>query len=496
MGMMTFQLPPNLSAETLSELERATMAGGQDCMPYPTQLAFEPQKISVQRANSESGYFVAPWSVEGAGKFLVTSATVIERAAVYFLTLELARGKINQLRGQTSDWLMGGLQMPPPLTQAIQQTARMFGKAASCYPNPETFGFANQALAAGFQTAHHLVHTYINQVFHVRHSRQAKLETVLACRLGQQLPPEMLTPFLCRAFNAVAAPLNWSQIEPTETKFDWSATDALVAWAQSKKLHLIGGPMLDFTGRGIPDWIWGKQPDILAFAGYACDYLEMAVRRYSTSIRTWQVAAACNWSGVVAHNDEELLWLTHRLIETIKKVDPTIEVVVGLTQPWGDYLGQQERNQSPFVFADTLLRTGVKLAGLDLEMVMGVSPRGSYCRDLLDASRVLDMYALLGLPLQVTLGYPSSSGADPKADPDLRVAGGAWRHGFTPDIQADWALSFAALAMCKPFVRCVQWAHFSDVDPHQFPHCGLVDAGGALKPSLEKLALLRGEHLR
>ena len=53
-------------------------------------------------------------------------------------------------------------------------------------------------------------------------------------------------------------------------------------------------------------------------------------------------------------------------------------------------------------------------------MVMGVTPRGSYCRDLLDASRVLDLYALLGMPLQVTLGYPSAGGADPLADPTLR----------------------------------------------------------------------------
>ena len=42
---------------------------------------------------------------------------------------------------------------------------------------------------------------------------------------------------------------------------------------------------------------------------------------------------------------------------------------------------------------------------------MGVTPRGSYCRDLLETSRILDLYALLGLPLRVTLGYPSSAAA-------------------------------------------------------------------------------------
>ena len=44
---------------------------------------------------------------------------------------------------------------------------------------------------------------------------------------------------------------------------------------------------------------------------------------------------------------------------------------IGLAQPFGDYLAQQDRAHSPLAFADTLLRTGVKLAGLGLEFLMG-----------------------------------------------------------------------------------------------------------------------------
>jgi hypothetical protein len=495
MGMMMFQLPPHMPQDAVAELERTSIAGGQDCMPYPTQIHLDGQQLIVQRNVCESGNLVTPWQIDNLGRFMVTSATLIERPTPYFLTLELARGKINQLRGQTADWRMGGLQMPEQLAANIQQATRTFGKAAASYPNPDAFAHAGQALALGYQAAHFLVHTYINQVFHVRHSRQPKFDTTLACRLPHSAPPDFLAPFLTKAFNAIAIPFAWQQVEPSETEFVWSQADALVDWAKQKNLQIVGGPLLDYTGRGIPDWIWGKQPDILAFAGFACDFVEMAVRRYSQVIRTWHVTSASNWTGVVAHNDEELLWLTHRLIETVRKVDPNLEVVVGVTQPWGDYMAQQARGQSPFVFADSLLRTGIKLAALDLEMVMSVSPRGSYCRDLLDASRVLDLYALLGLPLQVTLGYPSSAGPDAHADPDLKVAGGFWRRGFVPEVQADWVHSFASLALCKPFVRAVHWVHFSDVDPHLYPHCGLVDVNGSLKPSLEILAKLRAQHL-
>src|SRR5262249_30059767 len=99
------------------------------------------------------------------------------------------------------------------------------------------------------------------------------------------------------------------------------------------------------------------------------------------------------------------------------------------------------------VFADTLVRSGLNLTALDVELVMGVTPRGSYCRDLLDTSRLLDLYAILGVPLRITLGYPSAAPADAKADPEMRVAAGHWRDGTRPEAQADWAAAFASLCL-------------------------------------------------
>ncbi len=253
---------------------------------------------------------------------------------------------------------------------------------------------------------------------------------------------------------------------------------------------------MDFSGHGLPDWLWEKETDLLSICGFLTDYVAMVVERYHRQIRSWQLTAASNWAGVLASGDEELLWLTLRLAEAVRRIDPSLEIIVGLAQPWGDYLAVQERNQSPFVFADTLIRTGLKLAALDLEFIFGVSPRGSYCRDQLDVSRILDLYALLGLPLQVTLGYPSAPDKDEQAGSDQRVNAGYWRGGFSPDVQADWAEAIAGLCVCKPIVRGVQWAHFRDSEPHQFPHCGLVGAGGELKPALKRLTALRGAHLK
>ena len=72
---------------------------------------------------------------------------------------------------------------------------------------------------------------------------------------------------------------------------------------------------------------------------------------------------------------------------------------------------------------------------------------------------------------------------------------GRWRDGFSPEVQAAWAASFGGLALCKGCVRGVQWTHWSDAEPHLYPHAGLVDAHGQVKPALQPLRRLRQEHL-
>jgi hypothetical protein len=126
---------------------------------------------------------------------------------------------------------------------------------------------------------------------------------------------------------------------------------------------------------------------------------------------------------------------------------------------------------------------------------MGVTPRGSYCRDLLETSRILDLYSLLGVPLRVSLGYPSSAESDGQADPEMRVGAGLWRDGTNPEGQTQWAADFAALTLAKPYVQGVHWIHLADAESHQFPNCGLLDSAGNVKAAVEPLRQLRAAHL-
>ena len=63
------------------------------------------------------------------------------------------------------------------------------------------------------------------------------------------------------------------------------------------------------------------------------------------------------------------------------------------------------------------------------------------------------------------------------------------------DAQAGWIDQVARLAVCKPFISGVAYAHFADAQPHLFPHLGLQDAEGQPRPALHSLRALRERFL-
>ncbi|MHB1423594.1 MAG: endo-1,4-beta-xylanase [Gemmataceae bacterium] len=495
MGTMTFQLPARLPADAAQELKRTCMAGGPDNTPWPMQLQVTAHQLSINRSADESGYLVVPWRIDGRGLMMGTSATLIERPRPYNLLVELARGKVNQIRCQAFEWRAGGLVISPELERCLRDATLAFAHAVSGVSPEEAGQQAQAALDLAYSAAEQLVNTYVSQVFQIRHQRQDRLDSTLACRLGKTIPPANLAAELTSAFNTVTLPLSWRNIESEELTYRWEAADALVDWAQKQKLEIAAGPLIDFSSGQLPAWLRLWERDLPGIASFMCKFVETVVRRYRQRIRRWQLTAASNCAAVLSLSEDDLLGLTYRLTESARHIDPSLELVVGISQPWGEYMASNEHLRSPFDFADRLIRSGLSLSALDIELVMGVLPRGSYCRDLLEMSRLLDLYALLGVPLRVTLGYPTSAQADAEADPDLLVAGGYWDNGFSAEVQAAWAAEVTALALCKRYVQGVQWTHFRDAEPHQFPHCGVVDARDQIKPALRKLRELRETHL-
>ncbi len=246
----------------------------------------------------------------------------------------------------------------------------------------------------------------------------------------------------------------------------------------------------------LPSWLPSKWVDPQVVANLMLDFLEAALERYRDQIKHWMISSGMNDPSLLELDEEESLWLNTQLYSAAHQSHPAGEFSLGLAQPWGEAVAKGSPAYSPFVYADALLRSRVMLASLDLELVFGVSPRGSVCRDRLDLSRLFDLYGLLGIPLKVTLGYPGGSGPDAHADDvAYRLDPSYPPEAWTADAQAGWVDLAARLAVCKPFVSAVTYAHYTDAQPHLFPHLGLVDGNGKPRPALAKLRELREKYL-
>jgi glycosyl hydrolase family 10 len=354
---------------------------------------------------------------------------------------------------------------------------------------------AQATLASAYRAGERLVQLYTEQMFQARHQRQPRLDTTLGCRLSAAALSKAQEEALMQSCNSVSLPFDWKEIEVEEGSYRWEQYDQLLDWAERQGLSISAGPLVTFTRAQLPEWIWIWERDLSSLASFMSEYVGAVVRRYRNRIRAWQLCAASNCANVLGLGEDEMLWLTVKLAESARQIDPNLALVAGVSQPWGDYMAAEDRTHSPFIFADTLIRSGLNLAALDLELVTAASPQGSFSRDVLEASRLIDLYTLLGIPLRVTLACPAAPAA--KANPD---AGGHevgyWKRPFTPEVQAEWASQFTALALCKPSVKTVLWAQLSDAAPNHFPQCGLFDAQGNPRPVLKTLHELRENHLR
>jgi hypothetical protein len=232
---------------------------------------------------------------------------------------------------------------------------------------------------------------------------------------------------------------------------------------------------------------------LLHFVG---DFVETVIRRYKGSIHTWELVGRANSADVLALGEEQLLRLAVHALETSRAIDADARYVIRIGQPWGQYLSRTGRQLAPLHFADTLLRADLGVSGFDLEICVGYTRDASPPRDLMELSRLLDLWSTLGVPLALTLAYPSAADTDPLATKDAAMEPSAAESPWNEAAQAQWVRECVSLALAKPNVQTVAWAHLSDAGPHEWPHAGLVRADGAPKRALEELATLRGQFLR
>ena len=490
--MMRLLVDP-ASGITQQAAERAYLAG-MDQIPWPCRNQLTGGELVVERQVTESGKLQIPFQVDGRGEVMLSTGTLMQRERPYRLEIELARGKLNQVRNQMEDWRTMGLVVAPAVETTLKTALDEFAKAVTAEQDPgQAAARARKAIATALEAGELLADCYVEQALGMRHRQISRLPTLLGAELGPRMLPAAAMAHLHTAFNSLTVPLVWRDVEASEGNCQWQVFDKQVEWCQAQGVQVTGGPLLRLDPRGMPDWLclWEKDFDgLLAFAG---DYVATAVGRYKGKVGLWQCAARVNVAEVLSLQEEQKLQLAVRALETTRRIDPDTPAIIRFDQPWGEYLRNGDFDLSPLHFADALVRAGLQLGGIGLEINVGYFPAGTATRDRLDFNRMLDLWSYLGLPLHLYLTVPSGEQPDPKArNGSAPVAGAA---EWSPASQATWIKRYVPLMLAKAYVQSITWNQLSDGDPHEYPNAGLFDAVGAAKPSFAALGSLRKKHL-
>jgi hypothetical protein len=494
MGLISFLLPDPMPAEADALLRHACFATGYDMAPVPSRKTVDNKHLHLSRDLDESGHLLVPWPVGSLGTLINATSTLRESDTPYRLLVELARGKLNQVRLQMADWEEIGLRLPEGYQDALTQTTREFTRGLLSSPSQESDAALTKVLENAFTLGDILTREFIGQMLDTRRHEEGLLDTRLAARMLEG--PGAESAEYARSFNACQIAIRWCDLEPEESHYDWTKLDAAVAAAKVAELPITGGPVIDLGAEMLPTWVKEWANDLPTLAAFMCDFLETAINRYKSDIRRWVVCAGFNHSDALGLDDDSRLSLAKRLFEAATQIDQNLELVLSVAQPWGDYLVNENQTISPLNFPDDMIRVGLRVSAVELEIRSGILPRGSFPRDLIDTYRLLNLYGLLGVPIEVVLNMPSANRPDPMARSGQTIWLPAWPAGPTPEAQSTWGASFAALALSMQHVRAVTWDHWSDGEPHLSPSAGLIDADGQPKPLLIHLRTLRTAHLR
>ncbi len=490
MGLMRFACPYDPITEDM--VQQAYLAGF-DRVPWLTQARSTGSELVLQRAVTDSGVLYLPWPVEGHGPVVLSSGTLMERDEAYYLPLELARGKLSQVRNQLADWQSIGLVVPEAVHTKLAEALGYFAQAAVIeHASERSARLAGESIRAALEAANLLATCYVEQALAVRHRTAPKLPTLLGADLGLSPLDEPTARQFLATFNAANVPMVWRQIETSEGNYCWDVADRQMAWCRANRLSVTAGPLVQLDPAAIPDWLYLYEEDFESILSFARQFVQAAVERYRGQVDLWQVTGRVNTADILGLTEEEVVKLAAETVQLVRSLDEKTPTVVAFDQPWAEYLSRRPMDFPPLHFADVLVRANLGLSGLMLEVNMGYHPGGSLLRDLLEVSRQLDHWSLLGVPLFVSLCAPSSAQDDPLAQRPAKAPSNHWNARS----QQVFAYRYVALLLAKPYIHGVLWNQLRDSEPHIFPHGGLFDLRRHPKPALRQLASLRQAHLR
>ena len=467
------EAPPNL---------RGAHLVGIDTVPARGDLRVNGTMVTCEPRGQEPLGLSVLWPVEGHGTVQLQTTRLPLRDEPYHLHVELVRHRLMRISVKREEWGLFDYPGIEPVADKIEEARGLFLEALKLADDPPAAArVADRALALALTASEDLCRFHASVFVARRRQAGGFARNFLGVTLPPDVPPQALNKRFAEVFDFVQVPFVWRKIQPAEKAVDFEQMDRWIKTCRKTKVAVRGGPVLNFGVQSVPDWMHAWENDYEAILGHAREHVRRTVQRYASQIGTWIVASGLHADNVFSFNFEQIIDLTRMAANVTRQLAPRAQVVLDLTQPWGEYFARNQRTAPPMLYAEMAVQSGINFDAFGLQFAFGLDSEGFHPRDLLQISSLIDRLANLGKPIHITA----------VAVPSECVPGGSTDRDWSESSQADWLADFCEIALSKPYVESICLQTLTDAA------CTGIPAGGALntdlepKPAFERLAELR-----
>jgi len=494
MPALSFLLPSGLSTTAkASLLGNCGLGSGPTADGFPdiTLRSLEESSLILKSDVPESCHLQAPWQIPDHGRILLKSATLIPRSRPYSLLIELARGKLHQVGSIIYDMAYRGLRIGREAPNLISLATDAFGKAL-CADNPtDASAHAVESIRLSCHAGLAYLNDYCAQLVPLKRQGGRKIDTNLAFTLRGSLPNPVQTLALQQAFCGVGIAIPWKTLEPARGTMDWTALDSAVAWARAHGFRIHLGPLIVPENHLVPDWVLALRLDVGQIAAHLARFVDQLIRRYKPleCVDRFSVISSGNVANLGDYSEDEWLRLSWQALDAARQVDSSLEVSMGIRQPWGEIMAGEARDHNPSNYLDTLVRSVSNISSIELEVLTGDIVGATHHRDMVDYHRLPEQFfGIIQKPMRMNLAMPANA-------PGESSIGGP-SEGYTPESQAAYLSRMMTIYAASPYVTEIRWHQTFDDDLGGIPGAGLFECTGEPRPILERCAALRSELLK
>lgn len=456
MGSMQFILPEQAGIPKYA-LDGAYMIGS-DGAPWETRVEWTGSRLVVSRDTRESGYLVVPWPLADFGAMALSTATLLPRDTPYHLALELARGTLSRLLHVTD-----GATSPGLLTQPLSEARHHFIQASLSQNDPQRCAEEAQRSLGWSMDC---IRKFVRQATAARNSQASFSSRLFGFQVSGPDELTALRSLRRTPGNAILFGCPWRETEASPGEWDWTHWKAGLKAAHAARRRVLAGPLVNLERSELPDWLYLWDDDFDTLQSYVEQYIRQLVIMARGQVHVWYVTSGTNVDRALRLGEEHRLRLTLAALEALRSEDKQTPTLVGIQQPWGEYLGRSTLDLSPPQFADILLRADLGVSGFALELDFADDVQHSLTRDLLEFQGLLDQWSSFGVPLVLRINLPTESG-------DQEAA------------RLDYLRDLLAVAAPKPAIQGVIWGQLKDRPQRR---AGVLTADGQPKGVLQTLS--------